>query len=420
MRDKKISRREFLKDTAICSGLTSCCFSKSLLAMAMASNNGWVENPYEEVEWGTCKHICSTSHIHITTQKQLETAYSGGLRHFAPSNYYPSAPYYPLDKMREGQFKVKQEHQVVVKGHLKQGPFEWNEIILDKKNGWYEKLDADLQKNIPFKMGDYIFTNIPNDIVVSPNAEHHSFTNTRAHINSLGSMYHSGTFDVRNKYGLHRHGYSKGTAMKWQQTFDLMIKGLQFPAAGGITINHPLWSGLAIEQIFEMLDYDDRVLGLELWNETAERLKGQGFSIEMWDTVLATGRRCYGFSVPDHPKDKNYKGRNHLLVQEFNEKECLRAYRDGRFYCSLLGNGLKFDEISFSKGILSAKVNKQASIKFISDKGVVQKKGNSLTYKVPVEDGKFTLTYIRIEAEDGTGERIFSQPLMLKVRKKLL
>jgi hypothetical protein len=194
-----------------------------------------------------------------------------------------------------------------------------------------------------------------------------------------------------------------------------MLKTLHFPDGGGISINHPVWSRLDSAQICEMLDYDDRVLGMEIWNETCEKINKKGFALEVWDKILATGRRCYGLCVPDHTAQsgKNWKGRNYLLVPKFNERECLKAYRDGRFYCALLGNGLKFNEISFANGTLSVTINKQALIKIISDKGVAAKEDASgIVYEMPVENNESTLTYIRVEAEDGTGERIFSQPIM--------
>ena len=402
-----------------------------VVAAQMLSASVWAmvktyDNPYEKVNWETARHICSTSHIHMTGQKHMDDAYAGGLRHFAPSNYYPSVPYYHLDKIRRNQFRVQQEHAVVVNGKLRQGPFNWNQIIMDEATGWHGELDPSLKKKLPFQAGDGLFDDIPADIVVSPNAEHHGFTDTDAHINSLGSFYSSGTFDVGWKdpsYKLRDHGYAMGAGLKWQQAFEQMLAELQFVGGGGITINHPVWSKLDISQVCQMLDHDDRVLGIEIWNQTCPRLSEKGYAQELWDEILATGRRCYGFSVPDHDqkKDGTWKGRNYLLVPEFNERQCLEAYRQGRFYCALLGNGLKFDGISFSKGILSVKTNKQALIKLIGDKGVVaEREAGELVYRVPVEAGNFSLTYLRIEAWDDLGEKIFSQPIMLNHSKASL
>ncbi len=414
------TRRYFLKKAGhtvvsaasltVLSNLSGCTATARNDAGSRFDNS--VDNPYEKVNWEKDKQICSTTHLHLTAQEHFDSAYGGGLRHFAISNYYPSVPYYPLKTIRKDQFRVRQDYPVVVNGKLHPGPFNWNEIIMDEDTGWYDEIDPKLQKKLPFQTGDHIFKNISDDITESPNAEHHSFTNTSAHINCPGSTYRSGTFDIgwRNpSYKLNRHGYSIGTAVTWQQAFDRMLEQLQFADGGGITINHPVWSKLDIAQIYEMLDYDDRVLGIEIWNESTEMLNKTGYALEMWDQILATGRCCYGFSVPDHGAEasKNWIGRNYLLAPKFTEYECLKAYRDGRFYCALLGNSLKFEKITFAKGVLSVKLNKQAQIKVISDKGVsVEKNSSSIVYEVPV------VTYVRVEAQDDTGERIFSQPIM--------
>jgi hypothetical protein len=375
----------------------------------------YILNPYEDVNWVEYDYVCSTSHMHVTRQTVLDTAYAGGLRHLPFSNYYPSAPYYPLEQMRKDQFKVQQDHAVVVNGQLQQGPFNWNDIILDVNTGWYDQLAPDLQDDLPFQTGDYIFTNIPSDVLGAPNAEHHSFTNTDAHINSLGSTFASGTFDVGGPYQLGSHGYARGCPISWQQAFDLMLAELQFPTGGGITINHPVWSGLTNSQICQMLDYDERVLGLEIYNQSCQEgtaTPGNGWGLELWDEILSTGRKCYGFSVPDHKLNVlPWKGRNYLLVSEFTELECLDAYRQGRFYCAILGTGLRFDEISLVEGELTVKTNMPALIKVISNNGVVETTGSSFAYTVPFEN----TVYIRVEAEDDTGERIFSQPIMFKI-----
>ena len=392
----------------------------AVTAFAEAAPREGVQNPYAHTDWEQDEQICSTSHIHLTWLHLFYLAYDAGLRHFPLSNYYPSAPYYPLDEMRRDQFMERQENAIVVNGELREGPFDWNDIIMDPDTGWFDELPEDVQKTLPLQAGYLIFTNLPGDIVASPNAEHHAFTNSRAHINSIGSFYASGSMDHGRKYKLKEHGYALGTELSWQEAFDQMLAQLQFPDGGGITINHPPWSDLPMEQVLEMLDYDDRVLGIEIFNDTSERTKGTGYALELWDAILSTGRRCYGFSVPDHHDYKPgadqspWKGRNMLLVPEFTEEACLKAYRDGRFYCALTGSGLRFEEISLTDGVLSVRLNKDAAIKIISDRGVTEKDGKNMAYEVPTDNDGFAVTYLRVEADDGTGERLFSQPMMFK------
>jgi hypothetical protein len=101
-----------------------------------------------------------------------------------------------------------------------------------------------------------------------------------------------------------------------------------------------------VKVLTEMLDFDPRVLGIEVWNH--RNLFGgiKPGSEEMpfyclWDDILRTGRRCFGFFVKDH--FLLGRGRNVLLVPQSTrqtprerEHEALRAYRDGRFF-GLLG-----------------------------------------------------------------------------------
>lgn len=164
-----------------------------------------VDNPYQDIHWKTVQTIPSTSHIHIINQQGLDKAYELGYRHLPISNYYPSTPYYPLKEIRENQFKVKQDFGVMhLPGngtpHFVEGPILWNNWIMDPETGWYNSLSKERQAELPFEEGDYIFKNIPEDIIFSPNAEHHSFVDTNAHINTLGSFYSSGSFDAHNHF----------------------------------------------------------------------------------------------------------------------------------------------------------------------------------------------------------------------------
>lgn len=387
------------------------------------SNNYIIDNPYSNVNWSTDKHIISTSHVHIENQEKLDRIYSAGkLRHLPISNYYPSAPYYPLKSIRENQFKVKQNFGVMhgVKGKkrvMMEGPILWNEIIMDKEKGWFDDLPGELKQQMPFKEGDILFPNIPKDLIVSPNAEHHAFINTngRMHINSLGSLYSSGTFDQHYRFQTGQHGYSFGTGAKWQDVFSDILNQLLFPDGGGITINHPTWSDLSREEIVQMLDYDPRVLGIEVFNDTCAIEFGdpaQGWALKTWDEILKTGRRCLGFFVPDH--SYSGRGKNVLLVDKHTEENCLRAYREGRFYGAIQGSGLGFINISLNDNTLIAETNMESTMRVVTDQGValLEWRTTKLVYNIPFDSsGLPQIKYIRVEANDPSSEQIYSQPI---------
>jgi len=180
-----------------------------------------------------------------------------------------------------------------------------------------------------------------------------------------------------------------------------------------------------------MLDFDERVLGIEIyndysakrnWSETANYKAPSesepGFSLNLWDRILSTGRRCWGFCVPDHSvgKDGNWDGRSILLVSECTEYDCLKAYRQGQFYGCLKDNGLTITDFTATDSSISVRTNQTATIKFITEAGLVKAiKGESATYELPRRNGAPDLVFARIEVDTALGERLFLQPVMYKV-----
>ena len=418
-----VDRRAFLRKIGyigIAIGIPGRISSNVIFNNTKKKSKFDIDNPYQSVNWEKTNHIKSTSHIHITDQAGLNKAAELGYRHLPISNYYPSAPYYPIDQVRENQFKVKQNFGVMrLRSNEEpvfiEGPIEWNKVIMDKETGWYNSLPIERQQELPFKVGDYIFKEIPDNIIFSPNAEHHAFTNTKVsiHANSIGSMFSSGTFDSHSKFKTFWNGgkYSYGTGLHWQDAFNKMLDQLLFKDGGGITINHPTWSKLDQSIIEEKLDFDSRVLGIEVFNQGT-------WSLEMWDNLLKTGRRCLGFLVPDwgvqDEEAKDYRGFNVLLVNDFTEHSCLKAYRDGAFFGSEYGGDLSFNEISLKSDKLVVKTNGISTITIITDQGIskMEKDTTGTIYSIPVDSNNVPIIkYIRIEAENGAKERIFSQPI---------
>lgn len=372
------------------------------------------DNPYADVRWDKVKYIPSATHVHIENQGKLDKIYHQfGLRHMPISNYYPSAPTYPIQSIRYNQYAVQQDFDQVYKGENLAGPLLWNDIIMKGPQAWASELPADLQAKLPFQLGDLIFKNVPSDVIVSPNAEHHSFTNAPLHACAPGSMYSSGNFDVHDVFKTQEHGYAIGTGLPWETVFRKMIDHLLFPDAGGITVNHPTWSGLSFDQVVKMLDFDARVLGIEVYNDTCATNYGDpggGWALKLWDDILRTGRRCLGFFVPDHTVGR---GKNILLAPSFTEYECLKAYRKGTFFGALSGSGLQFTRISLENNELSVALNDRATIRIVTDKGEAQKtSGKEAAYKLPVgAGGTPAISYVRVEAIDEGSEQIFSQPI---------
>ena len=321
-------------------------------------------NPYSNINWSTDEQIRSMSHWHLLTQAEFDMAIADGYRHFAISHYQPSVP-------RE---------------------------------------DLSLY-----------FSNVPDNVVSSPNSEKPNSSNVGGvyHFNALGSYATGGGHNADEKANL----------VPWQTKYDEVFANLKYPDGGGITLNHPLYYPTqTLATLLEMLDYDERVLGVEMFNGDYGILNpGNGQDkiydtrfIDTWDAILSTGRRCWGFAVIDWYNTNYEKGSNVLLVDTsagLTDEECLKAYRNGQFYMQVKDTGLRFTKISYENGAVTVEVNKDATIKFVTQDGAVKTvSGTTATY-VPTEDD----IYVRVEAadaEDADG-RIFSNPFMFKTREEV-
>jgi hypothetical protein len=380
-----------------------------------------MHSPYAAVDWEQAKRVPSASHMHLGNQAQLENAYRYGIRHFPMSNYYPSAPYDASTRLSD--FRLRQSWPAMRDGQRIEPPINWNEIV-----NWHEELAEPFRSQVPFEETDLLYTAIPDDAILSHNAEHHGFSNSQAHICSPGSSFASGTFDVHNKFELNQHGFPVGFGGTWQAAFEGMIDGLDFADGGGITINHPTWfSRFSDEQVLEMLDFDDRVLGIEIYNDYSRKRDWQqnpdyqapdepeqGFSLNLWDRILSTGRRCWGFCVPDHSAagSGNWQGRCMLVVSEFTEQACLNAYREGSFYGCLTGDGPYVTSFSASETKVSVHLSGPAEIRFVADSAVVHTvNAEQATLDVPQENGGPGPGYVRVEVRADSGERLYLQPV---------
>lgn len=313
-------------------------------------------NPYEGVNWGTFQHIQSTTHMHHDAACSMMQ--EDGFKHLAISNYYPSKP------------------------------------VLDYKNIVNPKwANPDV---------------LPDGMIGSPNAEHHnSFVDGQQyggfHFNSLGSTWESGQEEGKTPIGVQKD---------WRIAFRGILDTLKYKDGGGITINHPPWTGLSLAHAIRFLDYDERVLGIEIFN--APVTDPNAWALDFWDELLKTGRRVWGFCVTDHPNkdERPFQGRSVLIVDKFTEEECLKAYREGRFYGKIYNTDLRFTELKYSDGKVTAKTNNATSMKVIVDGEETVVNASEVTYTVPDD-----ATYVRIEAHTD-GDSIFSNPFILKPRKK--
>lgn len=372
-------------------------------------------HPYKGVDWTKCRRIVTTSHGHCTNASMLSHYLRHGFGLMTMSNYYPSAPYVPAAKMRENQYRVHHDHPVIKDGKIYRGPFDWNGLVAR----WKDKLDPKFAKQHPFKEGALCFPNWPKGMLEAPNAEHHAFYHNDGkidwylHLCAPGSNYRSGYFDAHCDFQTWRAGFKLGCHENWRTSVDRMIAALVYPDGGGVTINHPSWSKLDRNLMLRLLDHDPRVLGCEVLEE--------GYNSEnYWDWVLATGRQCFGFFVPDWGFAKKDFGANVLIVPEASVHACMKAYRQGDFYGTLHAmDELRFTRIAFDGKTVSASTDKLARFQVITARGIVHEgQGVDVRWTVPEDgsrQGRELEVFVRIKAfaTDGSGEILWTQPFML-------
>lgn len=317
-------------------------------------------NPYSNIQWATVNHVMSCSHEHCESQNQFNVLVANsGIQHIAISNYYPSEPVYPLSE----------------------------------------------------KFSD------TSGFIASPNAEHHTLSVKnislgRLHINGLGSFFTSGKPRGETPVGCDYANVS--------EIIPKIIDDLQYDDGGGVTINHPFWSKLTPQNIMDILDVDERVLGVEIFNSFREHYTDDVLdeslveNIALWDAVLLTGRRCWCFCVADHQGQitTNWEGRNILLVPEITEHNCLKAYRNGEFYGQIGKTNLAFSNISMSENTYTVEAVNCNKIDIVIDGTYTEYSGSSVSITVPK-----SAIYIRAEAHS-SDDSVFSNPIILKPIEK--
>jgi hypothetical protein len=247
------------------------------------------------------------------------------------------------------------------------------------------------------------FGTAPGDVVFLDNTEQHTCTDTNLHYCPLGST----------------QSHDGGTHMPWREAFDEALGLLEVEDGGGITLNHPIWSGNTDIQIKKFLDHDpDRVLGIEIYNHMTNNLASYATwqkqpAYPMWDRLLASGRRCWGFMAHDHydPSIAPYLGFNMLLMDALTAESALRCYRSGAFYTTMSapGSGLALTGFTVADHAVTVTTDAATTLTMVTDLGNSSAAGPAHTFDVPAG-----AVYARFEAT-GLGDTLRTQPLMYSI-----
>ncbi|MDD4019477.1 MAG: hypothetical protein PHV28_16225 [Kiritimatiellae bacterium] len=459
-----------------------------------------IENPYADVPWDKTEYLHSFSHQH---GQNPQIFWDMGYRHLPLSNYYPSQPLYPLPEAFARKYPDAiggpnaEQH-----GFLDLG-IHFNAIGSLYATGYgytprikagtapiehvFGGLNAYNPQQAPWR-GIYRL-----DLEFSPagaggaasaalTVEGATRVNVRTFapigdgnmrelpltVKSPKSFYLKALSDsIRVMIGfdpamtkITKFRMMQGINRPWRDAFHAAldgtledaqgkrIEGLLYPDAGGITINHPT---CGLEAMLTLLDFDPRVLGIEVWNHHTYfggklgRPDAMPF-YELWDDVLRTGRRCYGFFVKDHCLFG--RGRNVLLVSGLEgltarekERAALRAYRTGCFF-GLLGamsvdaSGKvvpPYDNSAFRFTRIAVRLDARGEpagvdvavtgadrakrphtqIRFVTDKGVSRaEKGESAFFAFPRDAaGAISCRFVRVEAFAYPSTHLNGKPL---------
>lgn len=318
-------------------------------------------NPYVGVDWQADDRILSVSHQHLSsapaTQSSFDAIYGTGVRHFAISRYRPSIITYP-----------------VVDGML---------AYVANPGTSTEDLET-IREMYTVNVA------VPEDVIASPNAEHLNpkiyldrtwYKWTSIHLNSIGSLHETGlTPSPDDGY----HNVDCGdTCFGF---IDSVVQKLQYADGGGVIINHPKWSLDSqhksfdlTRQIMDCLDYDpNHVLGIDILSSGTQA--DYIHQSALWDEILMTGRRCWGFAQGDWDK---YRGRNELIVPALTEHECLKAYRSGNFVARYTNSALRITDVSFDGTTYTVTAENASRIVVIVDGVETEFIGNTASIPIP-------------------------------------
>lgn len=475
----------------VCGALSSFC--------ARAAER--VENPYADVPWHKAEYLHSFSHQH---GQNPQIFWDMGYRHLPLSNYYPSKPIYPLPEAFARKYPDAIGGPNAEQHSLTDSGIHFNAIGSLYTTGYgytpsikagtapvehvFEGLTVFDPQNTPWR-GIYRL-----DVEFAPregvNAQAEVSLTVEGAIRAKWRTFE--TLDdgvvrdlpltaksaksfclkaqsdsVRVKLGfdpaltkITKFRMMQGVNRPWRDAFRAAldgtlddsqgkrIEGLLYPDAGGITINHPT---CGLEAMLALLDFDPRVLGLEVWNHHTYfggSLKNPAAMpfYDLWDDVLRKGRRCYGFFVKDHCLFG--RGRNVLLVSGLErlavrekERAALRAYRTGCFF-GLLGamsvdasgkvvppydkSAFRFTRIAVRQdargepsgvdvAVTGADRTKRphTQIRFVTDKGVAcAENGESAFFAFPRDAaGAISCRFVRVEAFAYPSTHLSGKPL---------
>jgi len=138
--------------------------------------------------------------------------------------------------------------------------------------------------------------------------------------NALGQSYHVCVLGVREMLRLPPQTPIQEAIDRWATLSDVLFMA------------HTYWSGMITPELMAL----DRLCGLEVFNTSSQTDLGKGLAAVHWDSVLARGKRWWGFGVDDTHgiNDDAFGGWIVVKAGQLAERPVLEAIRAGEFYSS--------------------------------------------------------------------------------------
>jgi hypothetical protein len=210
-----------------------------------------------------------------------------------------------------------------------------------------------------------------------------------------GSMFHVVGLGVRG-------------ALLEGASLDEQIAHMQ--AAGALLVlAHPYWSGNTVQDALRH-GFD----GVEVYNTVCHYLNGKGQSTYLWDCMLAANARTLGFSADDTHMDGDQPwGCGWIMVaaSSLSRDSIMASIRAGSFYST---QGPLFASIHAESGRIAVRTSPVRSIRLVGESyrgsRVLAEEGKWLTGAD--FDATFDCAYLRVEIEDDSGRRAWTNALM--------
>lgn len=171
-----------------------------------------------------------------------------------------------------------------------------------------------------------------------------------------------------------------------------------------IQVNHPYSSGHTHQSLMQTTGFSH----LELFN--SKHYGAEGYSTEIWDTLLSNGRLVYGTAADDFHYDfNNLFNKNWVEVfsLSLNKNEIIRAINSGDFIAC---NGRSLiNAIDYFESVIEVEAVEPSRVRFYGANGILLKD----TIALNAQCSTIGQQYVRAVVSDTLGNATYTQPRFL-------